>query len=205
MQITIIGGTQGVGLETLRQALDAGYAVRALARNPQKIEIEHQQLTVEHGDVLVPDEVAAALSGSDAVVVSLGGTENNPANVVSEGTRIVIEQMQSLGIERLIVVTSLGVGDSKKQVPTLFQMLANTFMKAVMEDKERQEEYVRASGLRWTIVRPGGLVNGPRTGRYESGLDKKIAAGRVNRADVADFIVRQLEDDAFINAAPAVT
>ena len=164
-----------------------------------------ENLTVIQGDVMVDEDVAEALRGSDAVVVSLGKTDGNPDDVVSRGTMNIINAMKQQNLERLIVVTSLGVGESKSQVPFLFKMLANTVMKAVMEDKERQEQLVRESGLRWTIVRPGGLADGPRTGRYQSGTEKTITAGRVNRADVADFILKELEAEAYVRQAPAVT
>jgi uncharacterized protein YbjT (DUF2867 family) len=74
-----------------------------------------------------------------------------------------------------------------------------------MKDKEAQEALVRASGLDWTIVRPGGLTDGPRTGSYRFGMDASLTAGRVTRADVADFILRELERNEFVRMAPAIT
>ena len=74
-----------------------------------------------------------------------------------------------------------------------------------MEAKERQEQAIMASDLDWTIVRPGGLTNGPRTGNYQSGLDKSIKATRISRADVADFILKELAAGDYIRATPAVS
>lgn len=78
-------------------------------------------------------------------------------------------------------------------------------LKSILEAKAEQEQLVKASGLDWVIVRPGGLTDGPRTGAYRYGTDPTLKAGRVSRADVADFVLRQLTDDSFLHQAPAVT
>jgi uncharacterized protein YbjT (DUF2867 family) len=84
-------------------------------------------------------------------------------------------------------------------------MLMRTVLRKAMEDKERQEALVKASGLDWIIVRPGGLTDGPATGHYQAGLDPKISAGQVSRADVAAFVLQQLTDDTYLRQAPAIT
>lgn len=62
-----------------------------------------------------------------------------------------------------------------------------------------------ASGLAWTIIRPGGLGNGPATGSYQAGTDSSIKAGQVSRADVAAFALQQFSADAFVGKTPAIT
>lgn len=113
--------------------------------------------------------------------------------------------MKVKGIKRLIVVTSLGVGDSKDQVPFAFKMLMNTVLKNVMADKNLQEELVKQSGLEYTIIRPGGLNNGAKTGNYRVGTDKNIKAGQVSRADVADFILKLVSSKEYLHQAVAIT
>ncbi len=205
MQIAVFGATGGTGREVVRQALEQGYTVRALVRDPSKLPIQDPHLTIVQGNVLNPDDVAAALTGCDAVVISLGNTPNNPANVVSDGTAQILRAMQAQGIRRVVVVTSLGVGDSKDQIPFFFRIIVATALRGVMADKEIQEQLVRASGLDWTIVRPGGLVDGPPTGKATTGLDKQIKAGQVTRGDVAAFVLAQLTDRTYLHAAPAIT
>jgi hypothetical protein len=112
--------------------------------------------------------------------------------------------MQKQGIKRLVVVSALGVGDSQEQVSLPFKMMMKTVLRKAYEDKERQEEIVRESGLDWVIVRPGGLTNGAATGDYEYGLDPSIGGGQVSRADVADFVLQQLTDDTFLHQTPAI-
>lgn len=167
--------------------------------------ISHPKLVITQGDVLDPAKVETAIRGSEAVIVSLGSTANNPDDIVSQGTGVVVKAMQKLGVQRLIAVTSIGVGDSKDQVPPAFKMLMTTVLKKPMLDKERQEALIKASNLDWTIVRPGGLTDGPATGGYTAGLDPKIMAGQVSRADVADFVLKQLEDETYLHKTPAIT
>lgn len=206
MHIAVFGATGGTGRRVVEQALAAGHKVTALVRNPAKLNLQHDHLTVVVGDVLDATKVEQTLADADATIVSLGNTPNNPDYIVSQGTQVIVDAMKRLGRPtRIVVVSSLGVGESKDQVPLAFKMLMKTVLKKPMEDKERQEAIVKASGLDWTIVRPGGLTDGPATGKYRAGLDPKIVAGQVSRADVAAFVLQQLTDDTYLHKAPAIT
>jgi putative NADH-flavin reductase len=205
MKIALFGATGGTGQQIIAQALAAGHSIQALVRDPAHLSLQNPNLSLITGDVLDPAAVVRTLAGAEAAIVSLGNTANNPDWIVSNGTQVIVEAMKQGGPRRLVVITSLGVGDSKDQVPFAFKMLMKTVLRKPMEDKERQEQIVRASGLDWTIVRPGGLSNGPRTGNYRSGLDPKISAGQVSRADVAAFTLRQLDDATFLHQTPAIT
>jgi putative NADH-flavin reductase len=205
MNIAVFGGSRGVGRQVIEQALAGGHSVQALLRSPGDFDLSHPQLTIVPGNVLEAADVAACIAGTDSVVCSLGNTKNNPADVVTAGTKQIISAMEAGGPRRLVVVTSIGVGDSVDQVPLAFKMLMKTVLKAAMEDKERQETAVKASDLDWIIVRPGGLTDGPRTGNYQAGLDKSIRAGQVSRADVAEFVLKQLSDDTYLRKTPAIS
>ena len=206
MQIAVFGATGGTGQQVVQQALAAGHSVTALVRDPSRLAAQDERLTVVEGDVLDRAKVDETVSGADAVIVSLGNTSNNPDYIVSRGTEVIVDAMTAAGIPmRLIVVSSLGVGESRDQVPFAFKMLMNTVLKKAIDDKERQEALVKASGFDWIIVRPGGLTNGPATGSYKAGVDVKLTAGQVSRADVAAFVLLQLDDDTYLHQAPAIT
>jgi putative NADH-flavin reductase len=205
MNLAIFGATGGTGLQVVEQAVAAGHHISVLARDPNKLGDLQTKLNVVIGNVLEPKDVAKALEQAEAVICSLGTTGGNPKDIVSAGTKNIIEGMKSKGIKRLIVVTSLGVGDSKDQVPFAFKMLMNTVLKNVMADKNVQEELVRQSGLEYTIVRPGGLSNGAKTGNYKVGTEKTIKAGQVSRADVAEFILKEISSRKFLHQAVAIT
>ena len=203
MKLAVFGATGGVGRQIVEQALAAGHSVAALARDAGKLPIQHDRLAVVAGNVLDRGAVERTLAGADAVFVSLGNTPDNPEMIVSQGTAVIIAAMQAGGVPRLIVISSLGVGDSKDQVPFFFKALIATALRHAFQDKEAQEKLVRASSLDWTIIRPGGLTDGPATGSYRAGLERSIG-GQVARADVAAFALSQLASDEYIGKTPAI-
>ena len=203
MQIALFGATGGTGRQVLEQAVAAGHNVTLLVRDPAKIEAR-SGVTLIHGDVLDQEATSRCVQGSDAVICVLGsGVGVEP--VEAQGTQRVLEAMQANGVRRLIAVTSLGVGDSREQVGADFQQAMDTVLQPIIAAKTEQERLIRASGLDWTIVRPGGLGDGPRTGDYRSGTDPSLMAGLVSRADVAEFVLRQLTDASYLHQCPAVT
>lgn len=202
MNLALFGATGGTGRETLKQALAQGDAVTALVRTPSKLDITHDQLTIVEGDVLDQGAVDQVVAGQDAVIISLGNTPNNPDLVVSKGTRHILDAMHRFGVRRTVVVTAIGVGDSRDHVPLAFKMLMRTVLKKAYEDKEIQEQDVRSSGLDWIIVRPGGLTDGPATGDYTVG--QKVKTGQVSRADVAEFVLKQVTDDTYLHQTPSI-
>lgn len=204
MKLAVFGATGGTGKEIVIQALEAGHEVTVLVRDPARLTVNHDKLYLVFGDVLNLEKVEETLAGSEAVCCSLGNTANNPDFVVSNGTQNIITAMQKQGIKRLVVVSALGVGDSREQVPLSFKMRMKTVLRKAYEDKERQEQFVQESDLDWIIVRPGGLTNGPATGEYEAGLDPSIGSSQVSRADVAAFVLQQLTDDTYLHQTPAI-
>ena len=203
MIIALFGATGGTGRQVLGQALDQGHQVSALARDPGKLE-PRTGLTIMSGDVLDQAAVDACIDGADAVVCVLG-SHSGAEPIEARGTERILAGMQAHGVRRLIAVTSMGVGDSIDQVAPFFRAIMKLTLKRIMQAKEQQERLIMASGLDWTIIRPGGLTDGPRSGNYRSGLDKDIKATRVARADVAEFVVRQLTDDIYIQRTPAIS
>jgi len=203
MKVAVFGATGGVGHQIVEQALAAGHTVSALARDPARLAIKDGRLMVVEGNVLDRNAVDQTLAGTDAVFVSLGNTSGNPEMIVSQGTAVIIAAMQAAGVQRLIVISSLGVGDSKDQVPFFFKALIATALRHAFQDKEAQEKLVRASNLDWTIIRPGGLTDGPPTGSYRAGPDRSIG-GQVSRADVAAFALSQLTNLEYVGQTPAI-
>lgn len=203
MQIALFGATGGTGREFLDQALAAGHSLSALVRDPARL-APRPGLRVVAGDVLDPAAVAECLAGAEAVVCILGSRPGSEP-VEARGTAVLLPAMQAAGVRRLLAVTSLGVGESRRQVNPLFRLVMDFSLKAIMQAKDAQERLIAASDLDWTIVRPGGLTEGPRTGRYRYGTDPSLKAGRVSRADVADFLLAQLTDSRFLRQRPAVT
>jgi putative NADH-flavin reductase len=203
--ILVIGASKGIGLETVKRALEAGHVVRALARGAHEIAIDNGRLQKIAGSALDPAAVAEAVRGVDAVIMALGTTNLlNPGRLFSDATRIAIDAMQAAGVKRLIVVTGLGAGDSRGKGGALYDwVFFPLVLSRVYADKDVQERMVRASGLDWTIVRPGLLTSGALTRRYRAlGEPKDWRAGSISRADVADFLVAQVESREWLGRTP---
>lgn len=203
MKLAIVGATGGTGQELTELAIDTGHEVRALTRSPHKL--SHGEVTIVEGNVLDEDDVRTTVDGTDAVVCLLGKTPGNPEDVVSRGTANIVEVMEEGVSDRLVVLTSMGLGSSIRQVPWYVRIANATLLTELMADKARQEEIVMASDLDWTIVRPGGLTDGSRTDQYLHGADINATAGPISRADVAAFILRIIEHDSYVRETPNIT
>ncbi len=85
--------------------------------------------------------------------------------------------------------------------------IASLFMGHLYEDHNLQESNIRESRLDWTIVRPGSFIDGSRTGSYQHGFtaDNNTITVKISRADVADFMMRQLADNDYLNKAPGIS
>ena len=208
MRILIIGASKGIGLETTRQALAAGYDVRALARSASAINLHDARLEKVQGDALNQQDVDAALTGVDAVIVTLGvglGELFKPVHLFSDATRVLIAAMKGKGVNRLICVTGFGAGDSRANIGFLQRAPFQIVFGRAYDDKSLQERLIKESALDWTIARPGVLVNGPRTGHYKVLREQsEWRNGIISRANVADFLVKQIEDRAFVRASPVL-
>jgi putative NADH-flavin reductase len=208
-KLLVIGASRGIGLETVKAALRAGHSVRALARSGANIAIQNTGLEKVSGDALDRDAVRKALEDVDVIIQTLGVDFSLQAifertNLFSQSTRILVDAMQAAGVQRLIAVTGLGAGDSRGHGGFLYDAVAfPLLLKRVYDDKDVQEWIIRSSGLEWTIVRPGLLTDRPATGQYRVlTKPKDWRFGVINRADVADFLVRQIDDRALIGSTP---
>jgi putative NADH-flavin reductase len=188
--------------------LDQGHIVTAVARNPAAVTTKHERLRVQQGDILEPASVEAAMKGQEAVLSALGTRVIKKNSIISDGTRNIIDAMKKHGVRRVIVETSLDVGDSRGELGWAFTWIFRPLLlRNIFADKEVQERIIRESGLDWVIVRPVYLTNGPRTGKYEVWTGRRPIAttGRISRADVADFMLKQLDDDAYLRKTPGLS
>jgi putative NADH-flavin reductase len=208
MNVVVCGATGSIGREVVDQALDQGHAVTAVARDLSRLTMDHPRLTLAPADVTDSVAVEKVIAGHDAVICVLGSGKKVTGTVRSEGTRTIIQAMQKLGVRRLICQSTLGAGDSWGNLDFYWKYIMFGFLlRQVFADHERQEALVRNSSLDWTIVRPGAFVDGPRTGHYRhnfSAADRTISL-RISRADVADFILRQLSDQSSLHQAPGLS
>lgn len=207
--VLIVGASRGIGLETVKRALEMGHQVRALARSADRIPVDHPDLEKLAGDARDASTVKRALDGADAVIVTLGvapgpGAVLAPVTLFSRATRVLVDQMTEAGVKRLVCVTGIGAGDSRDKGGFVYSsILLPLVLKRVYDDKDAQERIIRDSALDWVIVRPGLLTRGPRTGSYRVlARPSEWRMGRISRADVADFLVQQIDDDTYLRKTP---
>lgn len=206
MKLLIFGSTGSIGRPLVEQALEQGHTVTAFARNPAKLDTQHTNLKVFQGDVMDLASVEKAVQGQDGVLCVLGS--GRKGTLRSEGTRQIIQAMEKASVRRLICQTTLGAGESWENLNFFWKyIMFGALLREAFADHEKQESYVQQSHLDWTIVRPGAFVDGDRTGHYQHGFPStdKATKLKISRADVADFLLKQLTDDSYLYKTPGIS
>ncbi len=207
-RLLVVGATGGTGRRLVAQALERGFRVTALVRNPARLQLEHQRLTVIPGNVLDATSLDAAMRGQEAVLSALGHKRYfHPTRILSEGTKNLLRAMETHGVRRLVCMSSLGIGDSAGRMGLYYTFFViPLILPFYFWDKARQERAIARSSLDWTIVRPGLLTNGSQRGRVRHGdrVGSFIWTVRVSRADVADFMIDQLASHTYLRTAAGV-
>ena len=207
MNILIFGASGAAGKELVKQALEQGHFVTAFVRNPSKLKITNNNLKVLHG--FIDDRLAVenAIKGQRAVLSALGASSPFKFDqLVVDGISNIVEGMQKSGVKRFIYLSFIGVHESRKDAPFFIRHVASKILKTEIAGHEAKENIIKQSHLDWTIVRPPGLTNGLKKGIYRQGEDLKSSAfmATISRADVADFMLSQINDRSFIRKAARI-
>ncbi len=209
-KILVIGASKGIGEELVKTALANGLAVRGLARSADKMSISDPNFEPVVGDATKPEDVDPALEGVDGVIMTLGVPKNlkfitTPTSLFSDATRAVLPGMQARGIKRLLVVTGYGAGDGAQALSSFEKLPFKAIFGRAYADKGVQEDLIKASGLDWTIARPGVLTYNPASHAYRVLTEPKDwRNGLVSRADVADFLVKSFQEGSYIHQTPVL-
>lgn len=207
MNVAIFGATGKTGRVVLDEALKAGHTVVAFARNPDKIDIDHENLRVVPGDVLDPKAVEKAIEGQDAVVSVLGAGIGR-STLRTEGTHQIVRAMERTGVRRLISQSIFGLGDSAEKLPLLWKLVIKPLiLRNAYRDHAGQESVVAASNLDWTIIRPVSLRDWDPTGQYQHGSAEAMNGITLKIAliDLARFTLDQLASNRYLHQMPAIT
>lgn len=202
MKVAIFGATGPTGQTLVKQALKKGYNVTAFARSPEKLSIKDNNLTVVKGDVLRYEDVEKAVKGQDVVLSALGVKPPSREKVVGPGVTNIIKAMEKHGVKRLIVESAFFMDEEARKNPFV-KFLTATFMKGLYEDKKEQNARLSKSSILWTEVRPAMLTNGPKS-TYKVNV-KPGMFSKISRANVADFMLKQIDDKAYIEKAVIIT
>lgn len=211
MKILIFGSTGKTGMEAVKQALEKGHDVVAFVRDPQKMTITHEKLSLVKGDVTDANVVESAVEGVDGVIVALGASADMQADIVlAQGTANIIDAMKQHGIKRLVIQSSYPMSGYEDGIEFLKQVGMGeeqiNMMKPVLDDKRKQIEAVLQSGLEFVVVKPMMLTDEAKTGKYRVDENLAVKPGdKISRADVADFMLKSLINSDFFGKIVTIT
>ena len=206
--VALFGASGRTGSRVLSRAAAAGDEVRVLVRDPDKLGLVGDRVTVLSGDVLDPAAVDRTVAGADAVLSVFGQVKGSPRDLQTRGTRLIVEAMQRHGVSRLVTLSGGGLRAPQDR-PKLPDRLIGTALKLmagyVLADAEGHLAVLKESGLEWTVVRGPRLTQAPGKGHYRVGWVGVDASTQISRDDLADFILTQVEDRRFIYELPFVS
>lgn len=192
--VFLAGASRGVGREIAKQLVIGGYEVTALLRSPQaEADLKALGINVVKGDALDAEAMSQVLiqSSPDAVISTVGGLPND-SGILPDfvGNKNLIDGAATAGATRFVLISSIGSGDSAQALPP--QALET--LGSVLQEKGKAEAHLAASGLTYTVIRPGGLVSQPATD-HEVVTEDVTVAGSIPRAGVARLAVKCLVSD----------
>lgn len=206
--IALFGASGQTGQQFLAQALQQGHRVRALVRTPAKLAPAGPALEIIQGDVLDAVAVRRTMQGCDVVVSVFGQVKGSPKTVQTDGTRHIVEAMQAVGVRKIISLSGGGLPDPHdrpKLADHLIRGIMRLLVPQVLADAAGHAAVLRASGLDWQVVRAPRLTTAPYTGRYRVGWVGVNASTSLGRADLAEFLLKQIDSAEFTGQMPFVS
>lgn len=208
-KVLVLGATGGMGRHIVSQALRQGHDVTVLARDAQKVSRTGGGMPRVITGSVPEDEQAldSAIQGQEVVISALGvGPSLKSGGLLRRSVPAILRAMEAHGVRRLILTSSYGVGDTHQDVPLLPRIVMRLLFQDLFADKKAGDDAVRSSSVDWTIVHPVTLTDGARTGRYRVGERLSLSGfPRVSRADVADFILTQIDDRSHVRKSVLIS
>lgn len=203
MKIVVFGASGKTGQFVLEDALASGNEVIAYVRAKESIKQVHPKLQVVEGQLNEYDKIKSIIIGSDACISTLGGASlTKHSHVIMEGIASIVRIMEETNVKRFIYLSSYGAGESRNSMPQPLRfLLADVMLRVPLADHSANENRIKKSTLEWTIIRPGGLTNGPKTAQLKHSSDNTKLKGNpsVARTNVATFILEQLTQRNYLN------
>jgi putative NADH-flavin reductase len=207
MRIAIIGAGAGIGLEAVKQALEKGHSVTALSTNTDTIS-DHSLLTKINGSATSALNIKQAINGADAVLITVGTKNKKATTLFSDIAKTLIQVTNELNFKApIIIITGFGAGESSRYLSFFMRTIIKLFLKEQYINKTLMEELIVNSKVNWEIVRPVMLTNGAITKSYKAinKLEKVMKVGKISRADVAHYLLSEVENPKMINQYVSLT
>lgn len=203
MKVVIFGASGRTGKLVVQEALDKGHLVTAYVRRSGALTVNQPNLKVVTGQLDDTVKIKEAINGADACISVLGGGSlTRTSTQFTDGIDRIVFSMEQKGVNRFIYLSSIGAGASRFFMqPVIRFLVAGLLLRVPLADHTTNEERISRSKLQWTVVRPGVLTDGVKTGKISHGSDFINLKGnpRISRADVASFMVDQLTGDEYLN------
>jgi uncharacterized protein YbjT (DUF2867 family) len=194
--VLVFGGTGRSGIEIVRELHGAGASVTVFVRpTSDRAPLEPYNVSFVEGDALFAADVERAISSDSftAIISAIGRQRGDVRPDYTANSNITTSALHN-NVRRLIQISSVGTGNSRQHL-----LEVPDFMIEVLETKTKAENELIASGVNYTIIRPGGLLLGDPTGMAELTEDVSVVGGAINRSDLARLTVEVLSDDTTIN------
>ena len=214
MNILLFGGTGRTGKIILQKALNDGHNVTTIARNPESL--DGLEARIIKGTPYDLENVKQAVCDCDVVISTLNVSRvsdspwaklRSPKDMISHSIHNALQVMPEHGIKRIIVMSTLGAGDSWNKMPLIFKLvISSSNLRYAFKDHTRQEQILAKSGTNWTVVRLPGLTTekGEREVKIKLNNDTKLNR-TVNRESVARFILNIINDERYFKNIAAIS
>lgn len=215
MKVLVFGATGGSGRAAVQQLLAEGHVVSAFTRR-QAADGEDRAVHYIYGDVMSAADVERAVKGQDAVVVTLGISENplrvrlfgparTPITVRSTGTQHIIAAMHKHGVRKLVVQTTYGVGETRNRLTFTDRLFFSLILKPQIVDSELQNSDVAGSGLDWVLVQPVHLTDGAENDMPFISTQGEIGQLEVTRNSVGRLLAQAVVNPELVGKSVAVS
>lgn len=216
MKILLLGATGRTGALVLEYALSQGHDVVALAREPAKISVTSPKLTVVRGTPEKPEDVATAMAGCEAVLVTLNNNRASdlpwakpisPPHLIETSVRNTVAAMRERGVRRIVILSAAGVTDSFEHASWVIRFLiSKTNVGIGSADHDGADRFIRTTNTDWTLVRSVGLSNSEKDKKLiVSYANSPKAAMMISRRQVAKFMLDSLADNSLYGKAPVIS
>jgi putative NADH-flavin reductase len=198
-KIIVFGASGGTGRAVVKQAIENGFEVTAVLRNPEVSDFQHPRLKIVKGNVLVPSSFENEILGKDAVISCLGTGKNlKTTTVYSQGTENIINSMRKANVHRVLNVSAGGVEATKEMgflIRSMTSLVLQRILKNLYADMLLMERALERSDLNWTILRPARLTDDPLTKKYRTAIDGHLRKPwSISRADVAHYLLAAVNE-----------
>ncbi len=209
MKIAVLGSTGFVGKALLTQALESGYAVKVLARNPDKLGALKDRVEIIEGDYFDADKVKRTVSGTEVVLSTIGASAKDPGRPEEYGNAMasLIFAMKQEGVKRIIWIggaaTPIDENEKFGFRRAVLRFIVNLMGRHLIRIKRQECEVLVQSDLDWVIIRPPRVIEGVPTGTVIAD-ERNLASLQVDVQDLVAFMVGQITSNRWVRKAPLV-